>query len=681
MSNRVSFGFAALLLLAAAVLRLWNLGTLPPGLNNEEIIDIRIVETVRAGHIEAFYNLSSLGAEGGREGLYHTLLAASSTFSGGGLIGYRFPSVMVGLLTLALVYAVGLRLYDPLAGVAAMGLLAVTMFPVLLSREVGREAFLPMLAAAALLGLVKALPVYDAPRAPSTLTYTGLGLVLGLGFYIHPAVFLIALFSMLFIAYMVLVARRPLSRRTISFMSFAILLMVILIVPYALSSIRLPRLAGTARIFEGYSIDQLSPLQAIWDSLAGLFFVGDQNPAYNLPGRPMFDLMSGVLMLIGFLTALRYWRRPRYMLVLLALFILSPIAFLNLDSPQFQRYAVLLPVLALLFGLGVSALYRSFAPRTRPLLLVGLAGLLAFNIVWTARDLFTQWPRLPEVQQVYSTRQAQLARHIDVTADELPTVICTRSVFPTPPRRELTNTQMLLLMMHRKNTPARFVDCGTGMIFTNGGELQQVILESPTTLQNMHPYLREWLAQGDMQQSVDLPPDAVIVLDVSQALADKIGLFTTTAPVEYAPESFAPPGTINPPVRFGGNLSFLGYEPLAEATYPPGSIVTSINYWRVDGPPPPDMRLFTHILSDPANIIAQTDTRSVLPNLLRNRDIFIQIMFVTLPNSTPEGEYVMSVGVYQDSDRMRMAVLEESTPRGTRLFLSSNLITVQRPEA
>src|SRR5690606_27319544 len=144
------------------------------------------------------------------------------------------------------------------------------------------------------------------------------------------------------------------------------------------------------------------------------------------------------------LTALRYWRRPRYMLVLLALFILSPVAFLNLDSPQFQRYAVLLPVLALLFGLGVSALYRSFAPRTRPLLLLGLAGLLVFNIVWTTRDLFTLWPRLPEVQQVYSTRQAQLARHIDVTADELPTVICTRSVFPTPPRRELTNTQMLL---------------------------------------------------------------------------------------------------------------------------------------------------------------------------------------------------------------------------------------------
>ncbi len=679
LSSRVSFALAVLLLLTAAALRIGGLGTLPPGLNDQEIIDIRIVESVRAGRIEAFYNLAPLGAEGGREGLYHTLLAASSTFTGSGLIGYRILSVLVGLLTLALLYAVGLRLYGPLAGLAAIALLAVSLFPVLLSRGIGRETLLPLLVAAALLGLVKALPVYNAPRAPTTLTYAALGLVLGLGFYIHPAVLLITLFSVLFIGYMVL-TQQPLSRRTVSYISFAILLLIILVVPYVLSTIRLPRLAGTGRVFAGYTIDQLAPLQAVWDGMRGLFFVGDPNPIYNIPGRPLFDLISGVVILLGFLAALRYWRKPRFMLLLLALFILSPIAFLNVNSPDFHRYPVLLPVLALLFGLGVSALYHNLARRTRPLVLVGLAGLLVFNLVWTGRDFFSIWPQLAEVQRAYHTRQAHLAHHIDVTASEIPTVICTGSVFSAPPRRELTDTQLLLVMTHRKNAPVRFADCGTGMIFTSGGEHQQIIMNTPGTLDNMHPRLREWLLLGEVLNSPNLPPDGVIVLDVSQELAAQIGLFTTTAGVEYGPEAFAPSGEIYPPVRFGGNLSFLGYEPLGEAVYQPGSIVTSVNYWRVDGPPPPDMRLFTHILSDPANIVAQTDTRSVLPTQLRTRDVFMQIMFVTLPLSTPDGQYSMSVGVYQDSDRMRMAVLDGNTPRGTRLFLSENVIHVGQTE-
>jgi hypothetical protein len=97
----VSFGLAALLLLVGAVLRLWNITTLPPGLNRDEISDIRIAETVRQGRVEVFYDL---GGEG-REGLFPAMLAAVTSITGGGLIGYRMLSVWAGLLTLALMYA------------------------------------------------------------------------------------------------------------------------------------------------------------------------------------------------------------------------------------------------------------------------------------------------------------------------------------------------------------------------------------------------------------------------------------------------------------------------------------------------------------------------------------------------------------------------------------------------
>src|SRR5690606_25362383 len=121
------------------------------------------------------------------------------------------------------------------------------------------------------------------------------------------------------------------------------------------------------------------------------------------------------------------------LLLLIAFFILSPIAFLNLESPDFPRYASLLPVQALLFGLGVTALYRGLSPRSQRIMVLGLLALFAFNIGWTTRDLFTFWPRQREVQMAYNTRIMRLAHHVDLTAETVPTVVCTRSVFSSPP--------------------------------------------------------------------------------------------------------------------------------------------------------------------------------------------------------------------------------------------------------
>jgi hypothetical protein len=256
-------------------------------------------------------------------------------------------------------------------------------------------------------------------------------------------------------------------------------------------------------------------------------------------------------------------------------------------------------------------------------------------------------------------------------------VICTPTVSRATPRSELNETQLLLLMLHNRVRAIRYADCGTGLVLTNGGERQQVIMADVDSLADVHPYLRDWLLMGEIQTSDDLPPDAVIVMDVREQLAHKIGEFTTTAPVTYAPEAPGGAQVTLPPVSFGGNITFLGYEHLPVMPYEPGDVVTSIGYWRVDGSPPPDIRLFTHVLSDPAAIISQTDTLSVLAAQLQPRDIFIQITFIELPASTPAGRYAISIGAYQESDNMRLAVLEGSRERGTRLFLAGNTITVE----
>ncbi len=125
-----------------------------------------------------------------------------------------------------------------------------------------------------------------------------------------------------------------------------------------------------------------------------------------------------------------------------------------------------------------------------------------------------------------------------------------------------------------------------------------------------------------------------------------------------------------PPIRFGGNITFLGYEKNWADQYHPGDVFPVITYWRVDGVVPTDLRLFTHILSDPTSIAAQTDAISVLPEQLRPRDIFIQVTYVQLPRTMANGKYTVSLGAYEDNTNIRLPIFDGDQPRrDPRLFL------------
>ncbi len=669
MSNRLSYAFVVLLLLVAAVLRFVDLSTLQPGFSSAEIDEIRITETVRQGRVEVFYPLRGEG----REGFYQSMLAAATSF-GGGLVGYRIFSVWVGILTLALVYALGKRLFGALAALAAAGLLAVNLFSIILSRSIAPETILPLFVTAVMLALAYSLAVSgDQPNIQSrTAAFAALGILLGLGFYLHPVSFVVALLSMLFIVTVVF-TRRSMSRRMLSYTWFAVVIMIVIATPYVISSIQRPELAAAGRLLVN------DPDKSLFDSITsgfnGWFFVGDQNPLLNLPGRPLIDLVSGLVIIVGLVVALRSWRQSRYALVLMALAFFAPPALLAMGSPNFLAFAPLLPLLALLFGLGVTTIYASLPRSSRLIGAVGLVALLGFNIAWATRDLFG-WAQQPEMQTAYNARLGQLAHHIDLTAGSTPTVICTSSLIPQNNPVNLTSTQILALMMHRVDAPLRYADCGTALILTEGGSREQVILTDDSGLAGVNPYLRDWLDRGEILSRADLPPDGVIVLEVASALADRIGAFMTTAPVAFELPALGEQEVVPPPVRFGGNLTFLGYDRTWADSYLPGDVVPVTTYWRVDGSVPTDLRLFTHILADPITIAAQSDPISVLPEALLPRDVFIQVTYVMLPRSMPRGlSYGISVGAYQRNTQVPpLPIYQGDQVRSTRLFVGQILV-------
>lgn len=662
--SRVAFWLAVLILIVGAFLRLSGSYLLPPGLNDHEITTLRVAETARQGRIEVFYDLGP--EQGSIEGLFGQMQAAITSFIGFGMFTNRMLPLFSGMIALAAVYALGRTLYGPPAGLGAMALMAVSMLPIILSRTSVAQSVTPAYAALVLLLLARAFPIHGRlpQHEPGTLTFAALGVLLGAGFYLTPAAFFIVLVAVIFIAYMVL-TRQPLTRRMFSYTWFALVLLIVVATPYLIASLQNPALSGAPRAFEAGAITLTNLVRGI----GGLGFEGDSNPAWNYPGRPMFDLVSGVFMVIGVAVAVRNFRKPCFALALLALVLLLPQALLRENSPNFLYYAALLPALVLFMGLGVVTFYRSMHTNpARIVVIFGLALLAIFNVVWTSRDLFERWPALPEMQTAYHARIGALSRYLDQTALSVPSVVCSSNL--RPGSTTLADWQLLAMMMHVQNAPLRLVDCGIGLVMTDGGARQQVVFLSDDGLANANPFARSWLDYGTVLNRPDLPPGSVLTMAVTATLADTIGVFTTSAPVAYPPESPGGWQVAAPPVRFGGNLAFLGYVQTFGSTYRPGDLLYVPEYWRVDGPVPPALALFTHLQADMgARPVAQNDTTSVRAETLLPRDVFLQVTYIELPWTLPGGEYFMSIGGYDGATGDRLPVYDRLFVRSTRLVI------------
>ena len=667
-TSRWNYALAVLLLLLSALLRMTDLAAVPQGISDNEIINMRLVDNVRQGDIYVFYP----GEDGGREGMYHVVAAFVTAFTGEGTIGYRILSVWLSLLSIAIVYTLARHLFNPVTALMAMGLLSFNLSNNLLARTISSDAAVIFLVSAALLALSRALPVYRSTRAVTAniSAFAALGALLGISFYVHPASLFIVLASMVYIAYL-LFARDAMLRHRRSYIGFAILIMLIIAMPYLISSINLPQYAAAQRLVQytdGLLRSAVAGLLSIW-------WVGDANPLHNLPGRPLVDIFSALLILVGIATCFRRWRQPQFMLLLIMWFLTLPAAFIVENSPNFSQFAVILPQLAIFFGIGVVIVLRMaiFADTVfRRLVIAGIAALFAFNFLWTWQDLFVDWRSNQAVVPLVNGELGQIAHYLDLTGADIPTVICHSNWSSSESEASLSDSEMTLLMMNRADFEYREADCRRSLILTDGGAAQQIVLFRQEASDEVHPYLQDWLELGQSAPH-NVPRDAIIQLETSQILAKTAGEFITTAPVAYAPEAAGAPVPISPPVRFGGNLTFLGYQPDVERTYLPGDIVEVIAYWRVEGVLPSDLILFMHILSDPVTIIANRDVIHADPVRMQERDVFVQVTQIQLPETTLAGEYFISVGAYRQLsvDQPRLSVLQDGEPFGDDISLYS----------
>ena len=128
----------------------------------------------------------------------------------------------------------------------------------------------------------------------------------------------------------------------------------------------------------------------------------------NIPGQPIFDPISALLMLIGLALLLRRFRQPAYGFAVMCLLIMFiPSLLTNAGTPSYLRTTALIPMLFILPALGFDRLWQAWelrAPamlRALPVLVVTLAFLS--GAIHTYHSYFEVWPELPKYSQVFST--------------------------------------------------------------------------------------------------------------------------------------------------------------------------------------------------------------------------------------------------------------------------------------
>ena len=296
-------------------------------------------------------------------------------------------------------------------------------------------------------------------------------------------------------------------------------------------------------------------------------------------------------------------------------------------------------------------------------------GLIAATGFFTFRDYFLIWPKQGDVRLNYQADLGVLAHYLDTSKDPTPMSICSTPVDRTTDPFAQTNEELLAYLMHRHNLPIRYFDCNQSLIIANGGESQRIIFPRGHYYDHLPGPLLGWMRFAEDEHVPGIRPDVVMRFEATQAIADQAGAFITTALTAWPPEANAE-GLANLPVSFGYNIAFLGYQ-IRDEELRPGDWVELTTYWRVDGPPPPEMTQFAHMLGNPVVIVAQNDSLGVQMNTLQVRDIFLQHSLIQSPGGLAAGPYTISVGLYLPSTGDRLPAFQDGQEISNRLFLQS----------
>jgi 4-amino-4-deoxy-L-arabinose transferase-like glycosyltransferase len=633
----------------------------------------------------------------GRDALYVYLEAAAFALFGEGMLAARLLSAFIGVLTVALTYAVGREMFNRRVGWLAAGLMAVSLWHLIASRNGYRAVIQPLVQLPVMWLLFRAWrgvsPAVPSPqlveaarnsrarsRARDRWLFVVAGLFLGLTQYTYTAA---RIFPMLVLAVVLLalVLNRALVIQRWRSLLLMCLVAAVVVSPLVVYFLRRPAdFYGRAEQISIFA-SQFSggdPWRRLWRSVeetARMFTVwGDPNYRFNLGGRPVFGSVDGALFYGGLAFCL--WsvirpvgriNNPTYRqlasaaLLLWLLVMLVPMALSAESLPYYQRAIGALPAVYLFPALLLDALagwidqYSGrMASVARALCAALCVVLFAGLAVRTYQAYFVGWHAAPQNDDDRRVAMVYVADYLEQMepVDELylsseygehPTL-----AFLAPERYEGIHwfDAQQSLPLPPQGTTATYL-----LLLENPP--QPALLARAPDLRRVEtgydrfsrPVFEVYRWDGGMLPSPSDRSPGIASWERTFEPGDPHGL---RRPVDL-------------PANFGDEMLFLGHD-RSGSEVAPGETLEVVLYWQLLRRPERHYSIFVHLLDAESRIVGEFDANSYGANYWREDggETLLGYYPLRVSPDAPPGEYQLEIGVYHQPTGERLPVYDAS---------------------
>jgi 4-amino-4-deoxy-L-arabinose transferase-like glycosyltransferase len=544
--HRWEWALLALVLAAAAFLRVYRLDTIPPGLTHDE---------ADTGHfVLGFYR----GAPADVEAPYGYANEPFSMVSGAlfmhlfgpTYLALRLHSAFFGLLTLLFGYLWARQAFGPFVALGGAALTAISFWCVATSRFALNPQPAPALFAGAVWALWHAL--FDR-RPPQRSWWAWLlgGLLLGGSLWAYEVARATAA-ALLAFALFLLLTDRPRIRQRGMWLAGALALGLALGAPHLLDPAAWQRSATLATTLRALRAGDPRPLlTTVLEALGTLTFRGDPFITYNIPGQPVFHPSLGLLFYGGLGVCLWRWRRPACALALLWLAAgLAPSMVVGawnstLHSMGMQPVLFFLPALAV--AEAAHWLGTHYSRRAPALLGAAFAALVVASGVRTFHDYFERWGEARDVRAAYFHNLAAITDYLQRMPDS--GSVALSSPFPDLPHDPFIAD----LRVRRSDLSLSWFDARRAFVFP-GAAQGLAIIPSGTPLD---PALAARLHLRRLARVSLRPGDVDPYFDVFEWQPHEAGAAFEALPGASASVNSQP---VALPVTFGTAVELLAYE-------------------------------------------------------------------------------------------------------------------------
>jgi hypothetical protein len=706
------FFYLVLVITLAFGLRVVHLNTLPLSLSLDEAVDgLDALQLVRLGWLTPF-----LQNNFGRETLFFYLQGLLLELAGISIFSLRFASILAGVLTIPLLYAVGQRLgleraifghtNSGLVSLLAATGLAISYWHLYFSRVSLRAILLPPMLLALIWCFWRGWYLASLPNSclkGASVRYgwfAAAGFLLGLTFYTYLAARLLPVLFITFVAIELIRDKPGRPRNLLGFLIFAgtaILITLPLVLYFQQNPQALNSRSGAISVFASDT-----PVTMFGGNLLALLRI--HFLAHTWLGQwPALDLLTAVGFLAGLLTCLYHLKKPACLFLLLwwaigtAPVLLSTQDWTATTTPL--RGIMAWPALYLLSAMGLAVVGQRISEAMKEsiplnytqnrlfispfLYLFTPLILLIFSGFTSSYNYFSVWAN---TYNDFSDHPSRLAKYLN---DQ------TRQLTLTPLQFYSESVSNFLLQARYPNL--RNGDTPNLQALLASHPASVYLLPDKSTAESLFVLLVPAAnGQGTAYLLPPLTPTQVEALagytgatNPLSTVLDGEGepiaqVYPLTADAPFLPDEEQAPAWQPLQARFKSQVLLASYR-VEPATLKPGESVTLFLNWQAQQPIDGDYYLFIHLF-DVAQRRRWGQVNTPLTGILFNAHRWPVGLTVpdkqqfTLPADAPDGAYRFEVGLYEAASQQRLPVATgDITSADDKLILGKVQVWRQSP--